>query len=340
MGVGGAVAEKPQTRPQYATAQRTQPEPTASIPSQPVELKAASQEATNTATETLTSILHLKRVIRFAVIGLILVALVAVAAPVVKLARAQLNRMAAVAATAPAPPQKATVANSQPSASQSLNQSQESPAVVTSPVEAKGDADSVNAAAIAQAALEAQRQQDQEKADAEARKRKEAEAAKQQADMEAQRRQEQERQQAALEQKRQERENMIAQLKSTLTTQTALLAKFKADCMARLDNNATNKLLKLTASSRRALSKTNDEFREQIAKNAKIQEDSLDNAKKDTEAISANPQLDPKTTSDSLTSYIADIKSQQARVTALMAELDTAISNAPQRKPIFNFQVK
>jgi hypothetical protein len=92
--VADAVAEKPQTRPQFATAQSSRPEPASSVPSQQADLKAAFQDAKATAAETLSRILRSKRIIRLTVIGLILVALVAVSIPVFRFIQSQSSKSA------------------------------------------------------------------------------------------------------------------------------------------------------------------------------------------------------------------------------------------------------
>ena len=164
--------------------------------------------------------------------------------------------------------------------------------VETPASEVKSNAETVDSAALAQAALEAQRRQEQEKANAalEAQRRQQAERS---AALEVQKQQEKEKATALEMQKRQEREKMIEQITSTLTNQVALLSQFKTDCQTRFDNN-TNKLAKVAYSSRKSLTKNNEDFRQKVAKNAQIEETSLDNMQKDMRVVSANPQVDPR----------------------------------------------
>ena len=294
-------------------------------------MQSALHDARNTAAETLASILKSKRIIRFAVVGLILLAVVAIATPVTRFIHAQMNRPAAVVA-APAQPAKPIPA-----------------ALPVVAPDTKSAAEISNSAALAQAALDAQKRQEAEKQAAlEAQKREEQ--AKEQAALEAQKRQEAERlaalelqkqqekeRAAALElQKQQETARVVEQVKTALADQEAQRAKLLADCETRLANN-TNKIAKLATASRTSLTKNNDDFRDKIAKNAQINAGSLENMRQDMQAVSANPKLDPRIIRDLLTTYITGMESWQKSTLDIFSDFDKAISNAPPQRGLLDF---
>lgn len=289
--------------PPSASGQSIRPEPGPSVRSQQADLKSAVHEAGNAAKETLSQILRSKRIIRFAIVMLILATCVAVGIPILRSIQSRLKHPG-VAPVATQPP-IANPDNPPPTASQV-----QTPAITPT-------AQTDNSAALAQAALEAQRHQEEEKV-------------KEQAAIDLQRRQE-EAKKADLEmQKRQEREKVVEGISNTVTAQLAMLSKFKTDCLTRLDNN-TNGLAKLVSASRRSLKKNNDDFRSQIEKNVQIQETSLNNVKQDMLVLASNPQLDPALTSRQLTDYVAEMDGQHKSVILLLDELEVAISNAPKK---------
>jgi hypothetical protein len=57
---------------------------------------------------------------------------------------------------------------------------------------------------------------------------------------------------------------------------------------------------------------------------------------KDMQAVSSNPQLDPRIIRDQLTTYIAGMESRHKVALGLLDELDTAISNAPPQKGLLD----
>lgn len=294
--------------PPSASAQSIRPEPEPSVRSQQADLKSAVHEAGNTAKETLSQILRSKRIIRCAIVMLILATCVAVGIPILRSIQSHAS---------PA---------SLPLSAQIQNPVSSVPLSVKPAGAVKSAIDASNSAALAQAALEAQRRQEEEKV-------------KEQAAIDLQRRQE-EAKKADLEmQKRQEREQMIAQINGAVSNQVALLSQFKTDCQAKLDNN-TNKLAKVASSARKSLKKTNDEFREQLAKRIHDQEVSLDNVQKDMRAVSFNPQLNPRIISDELTRAVPNMESERNKLALLLDELDASISNAPKKWGIFNVQIK
>ena len=243
-----------QTPAGIANRQARRPEPIPSISPSEDALKSAFQAAKGTAAETLASILRSKRLIRFAVIGLILVAVGAVATPAVRFIHARLNRPADVAATEPVqPPKTSPILTAAPAP------------VATPAPDIKSAEEKSNFEARVQAAVDALRRQDAEKAAAALEAQKREEQAKEQAALEAQKRQEAERL-AALEiqkqqekeraaafelQKKQEAAKMVEQIKTALADQETQRAKLLADCETRLASN-TNKIAKVATASRKS----------------------------------------------------------------------------------------
>ena len=174
--------------------------PVAAVPSQQVDIKAALQEAQGTAKETLVSILRSKRVVQFAVTGLLLLALVAIGAPVVRFVRAQMSRPAPVAATAPSRPPRANP----PGPIQTVSAA---PVVASAPVVGIAPALS-NSAAIAPGGLEAQKRDEQAKADAA------LEEQKRQAALETLRAKQEELRAIQAEKKREETKRLVEQMKA------------------------------------------------------------------------------------------------------------------------------
>ena len=313
-GSPGPIPEKPQTRTQFASSQSSRPEPTASVPSQQADLKAAFQDAKATAAETLSQILKSKRIIRFAVIGLILVALVAVGIPVFRFIQSQSSKSAIppVAVAEQTQPPRANPSTPPPTTPQVQNQTPQSPPVVAP------TADASNSAAIAQAALEAKQREEQEKA-------------KQQAALETQRRQEEARKQAALEaEKQQARQKVFDQIKNTLVTESAQVSKFKAECETRLNSN-TNKLAKLARTPRKKLTEFNDTALQNFPKALQEQETMLTHFQDLLKQLADNPDSDTRQINDQIKTYIAAAQDTRQKFTATLNDLDIDIANAPKK---------
>jgi hypothetical protein len=66
----------------------------------------------------------------------------------------------------------------------------------------------------------------------------------------------------------------------------------------------------------------------------------LDNLQKDMQVVSSNRQLEPRIIRDQLTNYIAGMEIRHKNDLSILDELDTAISNAPQRRGLFDFKIK
>jgi hypothetical protein len=301
-GVIDVKPEKPQARHQFATAQSSRPEPVTSTPAQQADLKSAFQDATGTAKETLSQILRSKRIIRFAVIGLVLLACVAVGVAVVRLIQSRSNQssVAPVAVSQQTQPPAVTPATKP-----------ENPAVVEN---AKQEVLRLEERTKAEAALEIQKQKEKEKAAA----------------LEAQRRQEAERQAALEQQKHEENQRIFEQIKTTLAVETEQVSKFKAECQTRLDNN-TNKIAGVARSARKNLNQFNDTARANFPKALQEQEDMLNHFQGLLPSLSADPQSDPRKFGDQMTNYIAAIEDTRQKFTTALNDLDTDISNAPKR---------
>ena len=311
---GVMTPDKPQARQQSATAQSSRPQP-AAMPGQQADLKAAFQDATGTAKETLSTILRSKRIIRFAVIGLILVALVAVGIPVFRLIQSR-TKQSPVAPVAAQPPGANSAAPAQPS-SKVQNQSQPLVAPAAQPD---------NSAALAQAALEAQRRQDEEKAKA-------------QAALEAQKRQQEQQKQAALEaEKQQARQKVFDDIRNSLAAESAQVSKFKAECEARLNSN-TNKIANLARTPKKKLTELNDTALQNFPKALQEQETMLSHFQDLLKPLADNPESDPHQINDQIKTYIASVEDTRQKITTTLANLDTDISNAPKKTliPFLNF---
>ena len=330
-----ATQDRPQPPQSFPPPRGGEPAPAAVVLPKEVAMQSALQDARNTAAETLASILKSKRIIRFAVVGLILLAVVAVATPVARFIHAQMSRPAAVAAAAPAQPTK--------------------PIPAALPVVApntKSAAEISNSAALAQAALDAQKRQEAEKQAAlEAQKREEQ--AKAAAALEAQKRQEAERlaalelqkqqekeRAAALElQKQQETARVVEQVKTALADQEAQRAKLLADCETRLANN-TNKIAKVATASRKTLQQNNDVLKEKIETALKTEDDSFKHMEGLLPPLAPNPQPDPRLIGVELTNYMAKVEKVRQQLTGMLADQDTDISNAPPQRGLLDFLIK
>jgi hypothetical protein len=330
----GATPERPHPPQSFPPPKGGEPAPAAVVLPQEVAMQSALHDARNTAAETLSSILRSKRIIRFAVVGLILLAVVAVATPVTRFIHAQMNRPAAVVA-APAQPAKPIPA-----------------ALPVAAPDTKSAAEISNSAALAQAALDAQKRQEAEKQAAlEAQKREEQ--AKEQAALEAQKRQEAERlaalelqkqqekeRAAALElQKQQETARVVEQVKTALADQEAQRAKLLADCETRLANN-TNKIAKVATASRKTLQQNNDVLKEKIETALKTEDDSFKHMEGLLPPLAPNPQPDPRLIGVELTNYMAKVEKVRQQLTGMLADQDTDISNAPPQRGLLDFLIK
>ncbi len=192
-----------------------------------------------------------------------------------------------------------------PSPSKVPDQSQAPPLAVTRPAEAKPAAKTENSTAVAQATLEAQKRHEPEKT------------------------------QAALElQTRLERERILVQVQRTLTSETAELAKFTADCEARLDRN-TNRIAGVGRSESRALNQLNDNARQKILKLLQSEEDSLNRSRESLQSLSSNPQSDLRQITNQLATFVAAKDDEHAKITKALDSLDSTISNAPKTTSFF-----
>jgi len=346
----GATQERPHSLQSFPPPRGGEPAPAAAFPSQEVAMKSALQDARNTAAETLSSILKSKRIIRFAVVGLILLAVVAVATPVVRFIHAEMTRPAAVAASTPAHPANPNRGNSTAPAPQARTQSQATPPVATPAPDIKSAEEKSNFEARVQAAVDTLRRQDAEKAAAALEAQKREEQAKEQAALEAQKRQEAERlaaleiqkqqekeRAAALElQKQQETAKVLEQVKTALADQEAQRAKLLADCETRLTNN-TNKIAKVATASRKTLQHNNDVLKEKIETALKTEDDSFKHIEGLLPPLAPSPQPDPRQVGIELTNYMAKVEKVRQQLTGMLADQDTDISNAPPQKGLLDF---
>lgn len=345
-----ATSGEPQTAQTFTVGQSRGSRSAAAIPSQQADLNSAFQTATATAKETLANILKSKRIIRFAVVGMILLAVVAAATPVVRFIHSEMTRPAAVAASTSAQPTNPHRGNSTAPAPQARTQSQANTPVATPAPDIKSAEEKSNFEARVQAAVDALRRQDAEKAAAALEAQKREEQAKEQAALEAQKRQEAERQAALELQKQQEKERAAAlelqrqqetakvleQVKTALADQEAQRAKLLADCETRLANN-TNKIAKVATASRKTLQHNNDVLKEKIETALKTEDDSFKHIEGLLPPLAPSPQPDPRQVGIELTNYMAKVEKVRQQLTGMLADQDTDISNAPPQKGLLDF---
>jgi hypothetical protein len=273
------------------------------IPSQPVDLKSAFQDAKGTVAEILAGILKSKRLVRIAVFVFLLAALVAVAIPVGRFIRYEMKRPTPAVTSEPSQPLKVYREIPATSAPQPQSQSRSALSAVTPPP-------MVHSTAAAQASSEQNRRSEDQKTTGaleEPQREKDTLVTAESA-------------------KPQERENAIEQINATLTNQTAQLYDYRTNCIARLDDN-TNKIAKVASSSRKSLTKLNAHTREMLVNQIQGQEDFLKQFKESLPALLSNPRLEPKLILVHLNNSIAKIVADRKDFEQTLDSIDTTISN-------------
>ena len=121
-------------------------------------------------------------------------------------------------------------------------------------------------------------------------------------------------------------------MKNTLTTQAAVIAKFKSDCEAKL-NSGTNKIPFLPSASQILLRQNTEDARALMNKTLQTQQDFLARFQQSLTSHVADTRSDPRALSSSLAKSIAILEGNRKQIDSTLDNLNTMIEEAYKKTP-------